>query len=110
MTFADEGGQRRPLLLRLARGDEDLVHDTVVAAISHKDSFMPGSNLTGWLVTILKNRRSTLGKKYRRETTPVYDPRFVHPVGTARLEAREALVAVPEELLLTKVIGHSYKE
>lgn len=35
---------------------EDLLHDTVVSALTHRDQFQPGSNLTGWLTTILKNR------------------------------------------------------
>ncbi|MDC6636561.1 sigma-70 family RNA polymerase sigma factor, partial [Leclercia adecarboxylata] len=35
---------------------EDLVQDTVLRAISHRDQFKPGTNLRGWLVIILRNR------------------------------------------------------
>src|ERR1700722_10707896 len=35
---------------------EDLVQDTVVRALAHRDQFRPGSNLKGWLIIILRNR------------------------------------------------------
>ena len=34
----------------------DLVQDTLLKAISSKDSFREGTNLCGWLYTILKNQ------------------------------------------------------
>jgi RNA polymerase sigma-70 factor (ECF subfamily) len=35
---------------------EDLVQDTVVKALTHRHQFKPGTNLRGWLTTILRNR------------------------------------------------------
>ena len=35
---------------------EDLVQDTVVRALTYKHQFKPGTNLRGWLTTILRNR------------------------------------------------------
>ena len=35
---------------------EDLVQDTLLQALTHLDSFQPGTNLAAWLATILRNR------------------------------------------------------
>lgn len=43
------------LLARNPARAEDLVQDTVVRAISHRDQFQPGTNLRAWLITILRN-------------------------------------------------------
>lgn len=42
---------------------EDLVHDTMLKAFVHKDKFTEGTNLKGWLHTIMKN---IFINKYRR--------------------------------------------
>jgi RNA polymerase sigma-70 factor (ECF subfamily) len=51
-----------PLLRRVALSlcgtidrAEDLVQDTFLQAVTHLDSFRPGTNLAAWLVTILRN-------------------------------------------------------
>jgi RNA polymerase sigma-70 factor (ECF subfamily) len=44
---------------RLARDHalaEDMVQDTVVRALTHRQQFQPGTNLGGWLAIILRNR------------------------------------------------------
>lgn len=43
------------LLARNHARAEDLVQDTVVRAISCRAQFQPGTNLRGWLITILRN-------------------------------------------------------
>jgi RNA polymerase sigma-70 factor (ECF subfamily) len=43
------------LLARDPSRAEDLVQDTVVRAISCREQFQPGTNLRGWLITILRN-------------------------------------------------------
>ncbi|HOI01021.1 MAG TPA: RNA polymerase sigma factor [Bacteroidales bacterium] len=42
---------------------EDLVHDTVLKALTHRDKFQDDTNLKAWTFTILKN---TFINKYRR--------------------------------------------
>ena len=54
MTFAEEVWQRRDLLMRIARYDEDLVQETVYTALRNETRFQKGTNLNGWLVTILE--------------------------------------------------------
>lgn len=34
---------------------EDLVHDTLIRALAHRDKFQPGTNLRGWLAVIMRN-------------------------------------------------------
>ena len=87
MTFAEEVWQRRTLLMKIARYDEDLVQETVYTALRNEIRFHKGTNLNGWLVTILKNLRNTRHKKYRLELQmPEFalDSRTVNPVGSAR--------------------------
>ncbi len=44
---------------------KDLVQETILKAIRYKDKFVQGTNLRGWLFTILKN---TFINNYRRNT------------------------------------------
>lgn len=60
--------------LRLA-GDqhraEDLVQETFLKAWASRDSFTPGTELRGWLFTILRNTFYSSLRKYRREVQDV---------------------------------------
>ncbi|RZK09814.1 MAG: RNA polymerase sigma factor [Flavobacterium sp.] len=47
-----------------AEDSDDLVQDTLMKAIRHHDKFEEGSNLKGWLFTILKN---TFINNYRKD-------------------------------------------
>ncbi|MGA8694774.1 MAG: sigma-70 family RNA polymerase sigma factor, partial [Xanthobacteraceae bacterium] len=49
---------------------EDLVQDTFLQALTHLDSFQPGTNLAAWLATILRNR---FRDQYRRRQREVDD-------------------------------------
>ena len=45
---------------------DDLVQDTLLRAMANIDSFEPGTNMTAWLVTILRNQfRSEYRKRLR---------------------------------------------
>ncbi len=46
---------------------DDLVHDTLVQALTHIDQFEPGTCLRAWLFTILRNRFMTSCRRGRRE-------------------------------------------
>ena len=98
--FRDEIVEQVPQLRSFARtmanGDlplaDDLVQDTIVSALQHQDQFTPGTNLKGWLFTILRNRfRSVVGR--RHVTAEVGDAdleslSWVGPEQEARLEVR----------------------
>lgn len=50
---------------------EDLVQDTMVAALTYRDKFSEGTNLNAWLFVILKNK---FRSGYRRSRRDVEDP------------------------------------
>lgn len=50
---------------------DDLVQDTMLAALVHQDKFAVGSNLPAWLFMILKNKFRSQFRKLKRE---VEDP------------------------------------
>ncbi|SRR5258708_9700119 len=52
-------------------GAEDFVQDTFLQAIAKIDTFQPGTNLSAWLVTILRNRFLGQWRKRRREVEDV---------------------------------------
>jgi RNA polymerase sigma-70 factor (ECF subfamily) len=57
----------RQLALKLTKhleDAEDLIQDTYVKALKNKDKYTPGTNLKGWLYTIMKN---TFINNYRRK-------------------------------------------
>lgn len=76
---------------------EDLVQDTILLALAHQHQFKPGSNLKGWLVTIMHNQVRT---KWRRKKLIVQLPEdyeLTIPVPAAQLDRlllSEALTAI----------------
>ncbi len=105
-------------LARNFHAAEDLVHDTVVKAYASIDQFLPGSNLRGWLFTILRNTfYSDLRKQKREVADPdgFYAARLVtHPEHDSRLAMREFLTAFQQLssehrdiVTLVGVAGHS---
>ncbi|GAA0306852.1 sigma-70 family RNA polymerase sigma factor [Rhodovulum strictum] len=60
--------------LRLAADEtraEDLVQETFLKAWANRDSFTPGTELRGWLFTILRNTFYSSLRKHRREVEDV---------------------------------------
>lgn len=49
---------------------DDLVHDTVIKALTGRNSFQPGTNLAAWLFRIQRNEFIS-GLRRRRPTVPV---------------------------------------
>ena len=109
------------LLARNHAMAEDLVHDTVLRAISARDQFQPGTNLRSWLTVILRNRYFNEWRSNSRHFTVQSDAWGSDASASGGQEERLALrdferhfsrlhAAQREALLLVGVNGYSYEE
>jgi RNA polymerase sigma-70 factor (ECF subfamily) len=100
---------------------DDLVQETLLRAIANIDSFQPGTNMSAWMFTILRNLFRSEYRKRRREvedTDGTYAESLKsHPEQGSRLEFQEfraALAKLPpdqrEALILVGASGFSYEE
>jgi RNA polymerase sigma-70 factor (ECF subfamily) len=100
---------------------DDLVQETLVRAIDNINSFVPGTNLFGWLATILRNQFVTEFRKRRNEVEDI-DGQYAEtlaylPDQESRIEFEEfrtAFAMLPrdqqEALHLVGALGFSYEE
>jgi RNA polymerase sigma-70 factor, ECF subfamily len=100
---------------------EDLVQETLVRAMTHIDSFKPGTNMPAWLFTILRNLFRSEYRKRRREVEDAeggYAERLKSPpqqLGAVEFEEfRDALAKLPpdqrEALILVGAAGFQYDD
>jgi RNA polymerase sigma-70 factor, ECF subfamily len=107
-------------LCRSTERADDLVQETILKALAHINTFVPGSNLTAWLYTILRNEFYSAFRKSRREVEDSGDRHAallqVRPVQEGHmhfLDVRDALTrlsAEQREALMLVVSGLSYQE
>ena len=100
---------------------DDLVQETLLRAMANIDSFQPGTNMSAWLFTILRNLFRSEYRKRRREVEDA-DGKYAetlksHPEQHGRVEFEEfrvALAKLPpdqrEALVLVGASGFSYEE
>src|SRR6201984_2046777 len=99
----------------------DCVQETLLRALAHIDSFEPGTNMSAWLFTILRNLFRSEYRKRRREVEDsdgsYADTLKSHPEQQSRVEFEEfraALAKLPpdqrEALILVGASGFSYEE
>jgi RNA polymerase sigma-70 factor (ECF subfamily) len=100
---------------------DDLVQEALLRALANIHSFQPGTNMSAWLFTILRNHFRSEYRKRRREVEDA-DGHYAetltsHPEQHGQLELgefREALAKLPEEqreaLILVGASGFSYEE
>jgi RNA polymerase sigma-70 factor (ECF subfamily) len=99
---------------------DDLVQETLLRGCAHISSFLPGSNMSAWLFTILRNLFYSECRKRRRTFEPVdehVETLMEQPTQFARIEYAElctALAKLPAEerevLILIEASGFSYAE
>ncbi|MBN8958670.1 MAG: sigma-70 family RNA polymerase sigma factor [Rhizobiales bacterium] len=100
---------------------DDLVQETMLRALANINSFQPGTNMSAWLFTILRNLFRSEYRKRRREvedTDGSYaDSLKSHPEQVGRVEFEEFRVALGklppdqrEALILVGASGFSYEE
>jgi RNA polymerase sigma-70 factor, ECF subfamily len=100
---------------------DDLVQETLLRALANIESFQPGTNMSAWLFTILRNHFRSEYRKRRREV----EDSDGHYAGSLKsqpaqigqvefAEFREALAQLPadqrEALVLVGASGFSYEE
>lgn len=100
---------------------DDLVQETLLRALANISSFQPGTNMSAWLFTILRNLFRSEYRKRRREVEDT-DGSYAEslksqPDQIGRVEFqefREALSKLPsdqrEALILVGASGFSYEE
>ena len=100
---------------------DDLVQETLLRALANIDSFQPGTNMSAWLFTILRNHFRSEYRKRRREVEDA-DGHYADTLKTQPeqhghiefREFREALAHLPadqrEALILVGASGFSYEE
>jgi RNA polymerase sigma-70 factor (ECF subfamily) len=100
---------------------DDLVQETLLRAMANIDSFQPGTNMSAWLFTILRNLFRSEYRKRRREVEDA-DGSYAQslksqPEQTGHIEFqefREALGKLPQDqreaLILVGASGFSYEE
>src|SRR4029078_1422531 len=100
---------------------DDLVQEALLRALANIHSFQPGTNMSAWLFTILRNHFRSEYRKRRREVEDA-DGHYAevltsHPEQQGHVEFREfreALAQLPsdqrEALILVGASGFSYEE
>lgn len=100
---------------------DDLVQETLLRALANIHSFQPGTNLSAWLFTILRNLFRSEYRKRKREVEDTdggfADSLKSYPEQIGRVEFQEfrtALAQLPPEqreaLILVGASGFSYEE
>ena len=68
------------------------MQQTMMKALANIHSFMPGSNMNGWLITILRNEFYSQFRKHRHE---VQDEDGIHAAKIASGPAQEGHMHIP---------------
>lgn len=101
---------------------DELVQNTILLALDKQSQFTPGTNLKGWLFTIMRNRFYSDLRSQRRRPTPLDDETEGPQVAAvdnpdAALELKELSSALwqlspqaREALILVGAGGFSYEE
>lgn len=100
---------------------DDLVQETMLKAWAHRDSFTPGTNVSAWLFTILRNVFYSEHRKRRREVEDadgqMASRLATHPSQDGHMDLADFLIALQqllpdqrEAVILIGGSGLSYEE
>jgi RNA polymerase sigma-70 factor, ECF subfamily len=100
---------------------DDLVQNTILQALDKQNQFQPGTNLKGWLFTIMRNRFYSDLRAQRRRPTSIEEtdsaPLIAVDNAEANIALRELSTAIwklspqsREALILIGAGGFSYEE
>jgi len=100
---------------------DDLVQDTLLKAIRHKDKFQKGTNLRAWLFTIMRNSFYNTCAQRIRESPREYDCACEIPTVSAAQESSllgkeivQVVQALPpsyrKTFILVALLGESYEK
>ena len=81
----------KPFALRLTRDSDDaadLLQDTVVKAIIHKEKFSEGTNLKAWMYTIMKNTFITNYQKMVKRKTFIDTTENLHFINSTQFSTK----------------------
>lgn len=104
----NQTGSLKMYALRFTRNDEDakdLVQDTVLKAITYHNKFKEGTNLKGWLYTIMKNafinnyRQITKTNNYVTQTDDISSENLVYSSTKNKGENRFIMEDIREAML-----------
>ncbi|TAJ24623.1 MAG: sigma-70 family RNA polymerase sigma factor, partial [Reyranella sp.] len=77
---------------------DDLVQNTILAALDKQEQFTPGTNLKGWLFTIMRNRFYSDLRTLRRRPVTIDDEAATPLAAVDNPEATLALKELSSEL------------
>ncbi len=100
---------------------DELVQNTILAALDKQEQFTPGTNLKGWLFTIMRNRFYSDLRTQRRRPSAIDDPATValpavdNPEATLQLKELSSALwdlrpQAREALILVGAGGFTYEE
>jgi RNA polymerase sigma-70 factor (ECF subfamily) len=110
------------VLTRNAVQAEDMVQETILLALQHREQFKPGTNFSGWLHRILRNRFLSEMRKNKTAqagaellallSSEAIDPGQEIAIEQAEvLEEMKKLPAIHQEAIwLVGINGHTYDE
>lgn len=76
-------------IVRDASLAEDVVQEAAIVALGKSDQFRPGTNLTAWIIQIVRNVARNRVRKERRRRTATTDPALIDETTPARTSERE---------------------
>jgi RNA polymerase sigma-70 factor, ECF subfamily len=86
---------------------DDLLQETLLKAWSNSASFIPGTNMRAWLVTILRN---TYYSQYRKRGREVSDPDGVYSANLATPPNQESAVDMSDFLVALAKLAPEHRD